>query len=107
MPSPPSADDPVLVAVSRSGRVESWHRGAVAVWHAGDLWLARGDVAAPVYCRSAVKPLQALPFLERGLDRTAGIGAAEIAVMCASHEGTARHVAVVRGFLQRGGFVEE
>ncbi len=106
MPSLPFADGPVLTTVTRSGRVESCHRGAVAVWHERELWLGLGPVEQPVICRSATKPLQALPFLERGLDRQLDIGDPEIAVMCASHEGTAAHVERVRSFLQRGGFDE-
>jgi len=107
MPSLPCADGPVLATVGRSGRIESWHRGAVAVWHDGAPWFAAGDASAAVVCRSATKPLQALPFLERGLDRQLGLDDAEIAVMCASHDGTAAHVATVRRLLQRGGFSED
>lgn len=106
MPSSSSPAEPVLATVTRSGRVESWHRGAVAVWHDDRPWLSLGAVQEPVVCRSATKPLQALPFLERGLDRELGLGDAEIAVMCASHEGTPAHVELVRRFLARGGLTE-
>ena len=57
----------MLAEVLRSGRVESWHRGSIAVWHEDRLVLGLGRVHDPVYCRSAVKPLQALPLFERGL----------------------------------------
>ncbi|MGE3173523.1 MAG: asparaginase [Planctomycetota bacterium] len=107
MPSLPFDDGVLLSTVTRSGRVESWHRGAVAVWHDGDLLLAAGPAQAPVICRSATKPLQALPFLERGLDRTLELTAGEIAVMCASHGGTRAHTDTVRRFLLRGGFAED
>ena len=59
------ATNPVLSVVTRSERVESWHRGAVAVVHDGAVALALGAVDAPVYARSAVKPLQALPLLDK------------------------------------------
>lgn len=88
--------------MTRSGRVESRHRGAIAVVHDGELVLSLGDVAAEVYARSVVKPLQALPFLERGLDTRLGLTAGEIAVMCASHDGTPLHTELVRTFLGRG-----
>lgn len=107
MPSLPSDPGPVLATVTRSGRVESWHRGALAVWHDRDLLLGLGDVQAPVFCRSAVKPLQALPFFDRGLPNLLGLGDAEIALMCASHDGTDRHIEVVRSFLARGGLHED
>jgi len=99
--------NPVLSVVTRSERVESWHRGAVAVVHDGELALTLGDVELPVYARSAVKPLQALPLLERGIPAKLGLPAEELAVLCASHDGTERHVAAVRSFLQRGGLDEE
>jgi L-asparaginase II len=102
-----AASNPVLAAATRSGAVESWHRGAVAVWHDDELVLAVGDVQRPVFARSAVKPLQALPFLERGLADRLALPAAELAVMCASHDGTPLHTAAVRSLLARGGLREE
>lgn len=105
--SGPSAGNPVLSVAVRSGRVESWHRGAVAVCHGDDLVLAVGDVDAPVFARSATKPLQALPFLERGLHTRLGLPVEELAVMCASHEGAAVHTTAVRSLLQRGGLHED
>jgi len=107
MPSLPFAAAPVFATVSRSGRVESCHHGALAVWHEGAPLLAIGDVGEPVFCRSATKPLQALPLFDRGLDRKLGFGAPEIALVCASHDGTDRHVAIVRDLLARGGLREE
>lgn len=106
MPSFPFADEPVLTAVTRSGRVESWHRGTVAVWHSNDLLLAAGDPNAEVICRSATKPLQALPFLERGLDRRFQLDDKEVAVMCASHDGAEIHTTAVRSFLKKASLHE-
>lgn len=102
-----SSANPVLAVATRSGAVESWHRGAVAVWHAGGLALALGDVQRPVFARSAVKPLQALPFLERGLAERLQLPDEELAVMCASHDGAPLHTAAVRSFLARGGLRED
>jgi len=95
--------NPVLAVATRSGHVESWHRGAVAVCHDGETVLALGDVDRPVFARSAVKPLQALPFLERGLAERLGLSDGELAVMCASHDGTPAHTDAVRSLLARGG----
>ena len=107
MPSLPSAASSVLAEVSRSGHVESWHAGAVAVWHEQQPLLEWGDTAAPVFCRSAVKPLQALPLLERGLATKFGLQAPQLAVLCASHDGTQAHVDAVREFLRRAGIDEQ
>lgn len=97
---------PVLAVATRSGRVESWHRGAVAVCGEGGVLLALGPATAPVFARSAVKPFQALPFVERGLVASLGLPPSELAVMCASHDGTPDHVAAVRSLLARGGLDE-
>ena len=54
--------NPVLVEVLRGGLVESRHAGAVAVVDAdGGRVLALGEVERPVFPRSAIKALQALP----------------------------------------------
>ncbi len=98
--------NPILSVATRSGQVESWHRGAVAVCHDGAPALALGDVERSTFVRSAVKPLQALPFLERGLAEQLGAADAELAVMCASHDGTEAHTAAVRSLLARGGLDE-
>jgi hypothetical protein len=59
--------NPVLVEVTRGNLVESRHHGAVAVVDAdGARVLALGDVAAPVFPRSAIKALQALVLVEAG-----------------------------------------
>lgn len=110
MPSQPQCN-PVLSVVTRSGRVESFHRGAVAVYHDGEPALVTGDVDAPIFARSAVKPLQALPLFEHGvlqkLSQSGGaLPAEELAVICASHDGTEDHVRVVRSLLRRGGLDE-
>ena len=58
---------PVLVEVLRGGVVESRHRGSFAVVDAaGRIVASAGRIEAPVFPRSAVKPLQALPLVESG-----------------------------------------
>jgi L-asparaginase II len=107
LPLPGPTGNPVLAVATRSGAIESWHRGAVAVCHAGEPVLALGEVSRPVFARSAVKPLQALPFFERGLADRLHLSAEEIAVMCASHDGAPMHTAAVQSLLQKGGFAPE
>src|SRR3979411_1854015 len=96
--------NPVLVEVFRGALVESRHHGAVAVADAdGATVLALGDVAAPVYPRSAVKALQALPLVESGAAGTFGFDDEELALACASHGGEPAHVAVAQRMLERAG----
>jgi L-asparaginase II len=94
--------NPVLVEVLRGGLVESRHHGSVAVVDAdGRPVLALGDVARPIFPRSAVKALQALPLIESGAADRYGLTGEQIAVACASHGGEPGHIAAVQSMLAR------
>src|SRR5262245_52330873 len=96
--------NPVLVEVLRGERVESVHRGAICVVDAdGATVLALGDVTRPVFPRSAVKALQALPLVESGAADRYRLGEEELAVACGSHGGEPAHLAVVERMLARAG----
>jgi L-asparaginase II len=96
--------NPVLVEVLRGGRVESRHAGAVAVVDAdGRTVLALGDVEQPVYPRSAIKALLALPLIESGAADRLGLTTEELALACASHSGEPGHVATATAMLARAG----
>jgi L-asparaginase II len=93
--------NPVLVEVTRGSLVESRHRGALAVVDAdGTVVLAFGDVAQPVFPRSAIKALQALVLMESGGAERYGFGDEELALASASHGGEPGHVAVVERMLR-------
>lgn len=95
---------PVLVEVTRGALTESRHRGIVAVVDAdGGAVELRGDVDRPVFARSAIKPLQALPLIETGTADAIDILPEELAIACASHGGEPKHVAVVATWLHRVG----
>jgi len=96
--------NPVLVEVLRGALVESRHSGAVAVVDAGGgRVLALGDVEQPVYPRSAVKALQALPLIESGAADRFGLGPEALALACASHSGEPGHVATAARMLALAG----
>jgi L-asparaginase II len=96
--------NPVLVEVTRGPLVESRHRGAIAVVDAkGACRVAIGDVGQPVFPRSAVKLIQALPLVESGAADAHGFGPAELALACASHSGEPRHTALAASMLARAG----
>ncbi|MEO1091514.1 MAG: asparaginase [Pseudomonadota bacterium] len=102
-----SAEIPVGVEVWRGTTRESRHRVSVAVADAGGrLVLAIGDVRRPVYPRSALKPIQALPLVETGAADAFGLSDAELALACASHGGEPMHVDRVRAWLARIGLDE-
>ncbi|MDF3074152.1 MAG: putative L-asparaginase [Alphaproteobacteria bacterium] len=101
---PVSPADPVLVEVTRGDMVESRHRGAAAIVDSdGRVISAWGDIEAPVYSRSALKPIQAIPLIESGAAEHYGLGDAEIALSCASHGGEPRHAETVAAWLKKIG----
>ncbi len=98
------AENPILVEVRRGSLVESAHRGAAIVCDAhGAVVAAWGDTARPVYPRSAVKPLQAIALVETGAADKFSLSEAELALSCASHNGSPEHVAAVGAWLARMG----
>lgn len=92
--------NPILVEVTRGGRAESRHRGALVVAEAhGKPLLTLGEVEAPVFPRSAVKAIQALPLVESGAADRFGYHARELALAQASHGGEPAHVSAVAAML--------
>jgi L-asparaginase II len=99
--------NPVLVEVLRGSVVESRHRGAVFVCDAGGRGVIEiGDVSRPVFPRSAVKAIQALPLVESGAADAYGFGERELALACASHSGEVAHVELARSMLAGAGLDE-
>lgn len=88
---------PIAVA-TRSGLEESVHYGAgVAIDCDGTVLAAIGDPDLVVYPRSSLKPMQAHAMIGLGLE----LADDQLAVACASHDGTASHLAAVRSILVR------
>ena len=96
--------NPVLVEVMRGNLVESAHRGSVVVVDAdGKTVLALGDTEKPVFPRSAIKAIQALPFVESGAAEAYGFGDRELALACASHSGEPAHAELAAAMLAKAG----
>ncbi|MGJ5826920.1 asparaginase [Streptomyces ossamyceticus] len=91
---------PVLAEVVRSGFVEGRHRGSLVLLGAdGAVERAWGDVTAPVFPRSANKPMQAAGVLRAGLD----LAGERLALAAASHSGETFHRDLVRKMLAESG----
>lgn len=99
--------NPVMVEVTRGGRVESMHRGAAVVVDSdGKILFELGDIEAPVFPRSAVKAMQALPLVESGAADAFGFGDRELALACASHSGEPAHAELAKAMLSAAGKTE-
>ncbi|MEZ5476979.1 MAG: asparaginase [Thiolinea sp.] len=96
--------NPVLVEVLRGDTLESRHRGSAIVLDTqGNTLLELGNADALVFPRSAIKLLQALPVLESGAAAALQLSDAELALLCASHNGEVLHTTLVNQLLQRLG----
>lgn len=95
------------VLVLRGRIAESRHRvRCAAVTPGGRVHAATGHALRVTSFRSAAKPFQLLPFVERGHADALRASDAELAIMAASHSGSREHLALVRGLLERAGIAE-
>lgn len=105
-PQPQQACQPVL-NVWRGAVLECVHFGAVAVVDSsGRLRHHYGDPRLVTYLRSTAKPFQALPFAEAGGVERFKLTEKELAILCASHDGTDDHYQTLIGIQEKAGIQE-
>jgi L-asparaginase II len=93
-----------IAETTRGGIVESVHHGVVvAVDARGEIVASAGDPELVVFFRSSAKPFQAIPVIESGAANAFGITPAELALCCASHEGSPEHQRQVAALLAKLG----
>lgn len=93
-----------LVEVHRGPFLECLHSGHVVICDsAGQIVESWGDPEAVVLPRSAVKMIQALPLITSGAAARHGLGDAQLALSCASHQGAPEHVSAVNAWLSELG----
>ena len=86
---------------------ESLHSGhAVICGPDGEISEAWGDPDAVILPRSSAKMIQALPLLMSGAADAAGLGAEQLALACASHQGARLHTEAVARWLADLGLPE-
>ena len=100
-------NNPFLIEITRGDAAESAHRGAFVVANdQNELVASGGDIDYPIYPRSAVKPLQALPLIESGAADRWTLSDGELALACASHSAEPRHIDSVLAWLKKVGLSE-
>ncbi|HAE86828.1 TPA: hypothetical protein DCG86_02260, partial [Candidatus Marinimicrobia bacterium] len=93
--------------VLRGGRIESVHHAEISVVnHEDKEILHTPDTGLFTYLRSSAKPFQATVILDTGTDKTFRLPDSWIALACASHNGEAVHIQIVRKYLKRIGLDE-
>jgi L-asparaginase II len=103
IPTDPAAGaNPVLVELWRGGAVESVHRGSWVLCDGGGAVLdGAGDWETPVFSRSSIKALQALPLVESGAADRFGFEPADLALAVSSHNGEPCHTERAAAMLAR------
>lgn len=97
-----------LYSLSRGEIVESVHYGSIAISdNQGNLIGWYGNPGTVTYLRSSAKPFQALSFIEANGPERYGLTGEEVALLCASHSGTDRHVELVAAIQDKTGVKEE
>jgi L-asparaginase II len=95
-----------LVELTRGNRVESIHFGSTAIAESGRIIKTYGDAHTPFFLRSSAKPIQALALLEHDGAKIFNLTLEEIAILCSSHSGTDKHVAILKGLQKKIGIQE-
>jgi L-asparaginase II len=103
MPSPAVS----LLRIERGEVEEGLQRGHLAaVDGEGKVIASKGDPNRLTYFRSCAKPFQGIAALRTGIVERFDLTAEHVAIICASHNGEPRHVAVVRDLLAHAGIDE-
>ncbi|HEX2897742.1 MAG TPA: asparaginase, partial [candidate division Zixibacteria bacterium] len=90
-----------LAYIYRNKNVEAIHYGSVAVVNEnGQLTHYAGSPEMVTMMRSSIKPFQALPLLMSGGFDHFGFNDKQLALMCASHDGSDEHREVAVSILK-------
>lgn len=91
----------ILVKVTRGSKTESIHRGHIAAVNIAQKLIAGiGSSNVNIFARSAAKPLQAIPVIAAGAADRFGWSDAQIALLCASHNGEPIHARAAESILE-------
>ena len=96
---------PILCKVHRGDFIESIHVAyAVVVNEAGEIVYSSGDPHYLTCVRSTLKPFQASAAVKEGATKSSEFTSAEIALLCASHNGEDIHVETAESMLKKIGY---
>ncbi len=88
----------------RGGIIENRHHVSIAVVNPDNKLVASsGNPKLLAHLRSSGKPFQVQAVFQSGAAKKFGFSEKEIALACASHSGSAEHVAVAKGMLEKLG----
>lgn len=100
--------NPILAQFTRGNWVENIFRGSFCVADAkGNVLASAGDVEHPIFPRSAIKVMQALPVFTSGADKAFDFDDESFALSVSSHHGEKKHVEVAQRILRKAGLTTD
>lgn len=99
---------PVIVEEYRNGYLENTHQGIVCIINdQKEVIYEKGDSEQHVFYRSAMKPIQAIPFFTTKIDEKYNLTQEEIALLTASQRGEIYHQKALASLIEKLGLSEE
>lgn len=93
---------PIIVEEYRGGTIENIHPGIICVMNEQkEVVYAKGNIDQPVFYRSAMKPIQAIPIFMTDIIRKYDITSEEAALFMASQRGEIYHEQALERLLQK------
>ena len=102
--SPFISAEPLIISVNRNSVIESVHEVDIALCDAeANTLFGMGNYQGEIFPRSAMKPLQAIALIEllNKTNKQDSFTTAEIALICASHNGEEFHSKAVKSLLAK------
>ncbi|NGP46273.1 asparaginase [Bacillaceae bacterium SIJ1] len=101
-------ETPILVKEWRGQTLENIHHGLICgIDRNGSVIFQQGDIDTPIFYRSALKPIQAIPVFESNVFEEYNISDKEAALCTASQRGESYHQEALQSLLKKWGLDEE
>ncbi|WP_130859221.1 asparaginase [Gracilibacillus phocaeensis] len=99
----------IIAEEYRGGTLENKHEGAICILNQNkEVMYAKGEVEhTPIFYRSAMKPIQAIPAFELDIGDKYQLTSDEMALFCASQRGETYHQKSLQSLIQKVGLSEE
>ncbi len=90
---------PALLAITHRGQIiENLHYGWICILNKDKkIVFHKGNIRDIAYLRSTAKPIQAIPII----DSKVSVTLKELAIICGSHTGSAKHLTVLNNFIRK------
>lgn len=100
--------EPVIVEEYRNGKLENTHQGIVCIMNdEKEIIYEKGNSNQSIFYRSAMKPIQAIPFFTTDVAKKYGLKSDEKALLTASQRGEKYHQEALSSLIEKLNLKEE